>query len=60
MVLTPSDISTVMCLSRNKTYQLIHSKDFPAFKVGNQYRICKKKFLAWLDKENEFIEKEIA
>lgn len=61
MVLTPTDISAVMSLSRNRTYQLIHSSGFPAFKVGKKlYRVRKDKFLEWLDKKMDFIEKEIA
>ena len=27
-------------------------KDFPAFRVGKQYRVSKTRFLAWLDGEN--------
>lgn len=49
MVLTPADISEVLNISINKTYEYIHSKDFPVFRLGRQYRISKSKFLAWLD-----------
>ena len=52
MVLTPLDIAAVLGISRNTAYDLVHSKDFPAFRVGKQYRISKTRFLAWLDGES--------
>ncbi len=52
MVLTPLDIAAVLGISRNTAYELVHSKDFPAFRVGKQYRVSKTRFLVWLDGEN--------
>lgn len=52
MVLTPLDIAAILGISRNTAYELVHSKDFPAFRVGKQYRVSKTRFLAWLDGEN--------
>ena len=52
MVLTPLDIAAVLGISRNTAYELVHSKVFPAFRVGKQYRISKTRFLAWLDGES--------
>ena len=52
MVLTPLDIAAVLGISRNTAYELVHSKDFPALRVGKQYRVSKTRFLAWLDREN--------
>ena len=52
MVLTPLDIAAVLGISRNTAYELVHSKAFPAFRVGKQYRISKTRFLAWLDGES--------
>ena len=52
MVLTHLDIAAVLGISRNTAYELVHSKDFPAFRVGKQYRISKTRFLAWLDGES--------
>ena len=49
LVLTPADISMVLGISRNTTYALIHSKSFPAFRVGKQYRVSRERFLIWLD-----------
>lgn len=58
LILTPSDIADVMKLSRNKTYEIIHSESFPAFRVGKQYRVYREHFLAWLENRNS--DKQVA
>ena len=49
LVLTPMDIAAVLGISRNTAYEVIHSQDFPMFRVGKQYRISRERFLKWLD-----------
>lgn len=51
LVLTPMDIAAVLGISRNTAYDVIHSKGFPAFRVGKQYRVSRERFLTWLDSE---------
>ena len=51
LVLTPMDIAAVLGISRNTAYEVIHSKCFPAFRVGKQYRVSRERFLTWLDSE---------
>ena len=51
LVLTPIDIAAVLGISRNTVYEVIHSKGFPAFRVGKQYRVSRERFLTWLDSE---------
>ena len=34
LVLTPMDIAKVLNISKNTAYEMVHSKDFPCFKVG--------------------------
>ena len=51
LVLTPIDIAAVLGISRNTAYEVIHSKGFPAFRVGKQYRVSRERFLTWLDSE---------
>lgn len=34
LVLTPAEISGLLGISRNTAYELLHSKDFPAFRIG--------------------------
>lgn len=49
LVLTPKNIADILALSRNTVYELCQSADFPAFKVGKQYRISRDRFIAWLN-----------
>lgn len=49
LVLTPMDIARVLGVSRNTAYEIVHSKGFPAFKIGKQYRIKRDKFFQWMD-----------
>ncbi|MGI5906752.1 MAG: helix-turn-helix domain-containing protein [Candidatus Pararuminococcus gallinarum] len=49
LVLTPTDIAAVLGISRNTVYEVIHRKDFPAFKVGKQYRISRERFINWMN-----------
>ena len=51
LVLTPIVIAAVLGISRNTAYEVIHSKGFPAFRVGKQYRVSRERFLTWLDSE---------
>lgn len=53
LVLAPMDIAAILGVSRNTAYELIHSKGFPAFQIGKQYRIQRDKFLVWLDTVSE-------
>lgn len=48
LVLTPVDIARILRVSKNTAYEKIHSKGFPYFKVGNQYRIYREKFIEWM------------
>lgn len=49
LVLTPMDIAAILGVSRNTSYEVLHSKDFPVFKVGKQYRVPRDKFLLWME-----------
>ena len=51
LVLTPAEISGLLGISRNTAYELLHSKDFPAFRIGKQYRVSRERFVAWLNGE---------
>lgn len=48
-IMTPTDISAILGISRNGAYALVHSEGFPAIQVGKQYRIQKNKFILWLN-----------
>lgn len=53
IVLTPMDVAEVLGISRNTAYQVVHSRGFPSFRVGKQYRVSRDKFLLWLNSESE-------
>ena len=50
VVLSPMDVARILGISKNTAYEMVHSKDFPSFKVGKQYRIRLDHFMAWMDK----------
>ena len=50
LVLNAKDLTDVLGIAIASAYELMHEKDFPAFKVGSRIVIPKNKFLAWLDK----------
>lgn len=49
LVLTPADVAAILGISRNKSYEVLHSEGFPKFQIGNHYRVHRDKFLTWLD-----------
>lgn len=51
-ILTPEDVARVLHISRNTAYEVIHSKGFPAFKVGKQYRVKRDRFIQWMDENS--------
>ncbi|MBR0280809.1 MAG: helix-turn-helix domain-containing protein [Oscillibacter sp.] len=51
IVLTPSDIAAILGVSRNTSYEVLHSENFPAFKVGKLYRVPRDEFLLWMESQ---------
>ena len=49
LVLTPMDIAKVLNISKNTAYEMVHSKGFPCFMVGKQYRVRRESFFRWMD-----------
>ena len=47
-ILTPKEISKILKISMDKTYELIQSPGFPKLKIGRQYRIPKEEFDKWV------------
>lgn len=50
VVIGVKDVMTVLDISRNTAYQLLHSDGFPKIEVGKRYRIPRNKFIEWIDK----------
>lgn len=57
LVLKTEDVGAVLGIGRNNAYAVVHSKGFPATKIGKQYRIPRDKFIVWM---NNVTEVEIA
>lgn len=53
LIMTPADVAAVMRVSKNNAYAVVHSKGFPAKRIGSQYRILRSDFLVWLAGVNE-------
>jgi excisionase family DNA binding protein len=49
LIMGVKEVGEVLGVSKNKVYQVFHSKGFPGFKVGSQHRVSREKFFKWLD-----------
>ena len=49
VVLSPMDVARILGVSKNTAYEMVHSKGFPSFMVGKQYRIRLDHLMAWMD-----------
>ena len=49
LVLPPADVAAILGISRNKSYEVLHSEGFPKCQIGKHYRIHRDKVLTWLD-----------
>lgn len=45
----PTELATILGLSRNKAYELVNMPDFPKYRVGKKIIISKKHFAIWMD-----------
>lgn len=51
--LTVYDIRDFLGVGQRQAYEIVHSDDFPAKKIGNIYRIQKQEFLQWIRKKGD-------
>jgi len=49
MVFGPRELSKILGISKNKTYEVVNRYDFPKIRVGRRIIISKKHFLEWMD-----------
>lgn len=52
-VYTVKEIREILRIGKNQAYALVKRDDFPAKKIGNDYRIPKKAFEKWLNTEDQ-------
>jgi excisionase family DNA binding protein len=50
-VLTLKHVQEVLGISRPKTYELAHTRGFPAVRFGRAIRVPREAFLRWLDQQ---------
>ncbi len=49
LMLSVPEVAAVLGISRAGAYELVHTEDFPALKIGSRIVVPKEKFLAWID-----------
>ena len=49
MIFGPRELSKILGISKNKTYEVVNRYDFPKIRVGRRIIISKKHFLEWMD-----------
>ena len=49
LMLSVAEGAAVLGISRAGAYELVHSKGFPALKIGSRIVVPMDKFLAWID-----------
>lgn len=52
LVLNAKDLTDVLGIAIASAYELMHEKDFPAFRVGSRLLVDREKFIAWIDKKS--------
>ena len=45
----PTELASILGISRNKAYELANRNDFPKYRVGKKIIISKKHFIVWMD-----------
>ena len=46
-------LAKVLGVATSTAYELMHEKDFPAFKIGNRLLVSKEKFRLWVETKTE-------
>lgn len=52
-VYTVDEIQDILCISKTTAYALVKQSLFRCIKIGGHYRISKKSFDDWLDRQTE-------
>ena len=52
-LLTVSETQSYLGVSKNTLYSLLQQRDFPAFKVGREWRVDSQKLYVWIDKQSK-------
>jgi excisionase family DNA binding protein len=47
-ILTPKEVSSILCLGKNQTYELMNSKVFPSYRIGNKIFVTDEELEKWV------------
>ena len=49
VVLNANQVASVLGIARSSAYILMHSEDFPSFRIGKSLRVNRDRFISWMD-----------
>lgn len=47
-ILTPKQVGELLCLGKNQTYELMNSKTFPSYRIGNKIFVTEEELEKWI------------
>lgn len=52
-VMTLKDVESLLQISRSKAYEVVKLENFPAYKVGSEFRVLKSELIEWIKNQKE-------
>lgn len=56
LTLTVPEVGEVLGISRAAAYDLVRTKGFPHFKIGNRILVPKERFIQWINQQTDEVE----
>ena len=53
LMLSVPEVAAILRISRAGAYELAHTKDFPAIKIGNRIVVPRDKLLEWIETKSQ-------
>ena len=53
LMLSVPEVAAILRISRAGAYELAHTKDFPAIKIGNRIVVPRDKLLEWIEMKSQ-------
>ncbi|OPY58114.1 MAG: Helix-turn-helix domain protein [Pelotomaculum sp. PtaU1.Bin035] len=53
LTLSVSHVADILRIGKNSSYELFHRKDFPAVRIGKNFRVSRDAFRRWLEGQGE-------
>lgn len=51
LILTATDLSEIMKVSKRTAYEVMNNSDFPLIRIGKCKRVDREEFFSWLEKQ---------